>query len=177
MQLLYEVESILRAAGFRTARGRDLEGTVVFEDDTILGFVAIHPSAEDMTTRWKTLQDDFLRRNAAQLRRDPLKAWNTYSVFLTDAAVDDLSFMTLDIEADVQATRKIVRGGVVTRNEVQNALAPVLPLQVAPAMRTDSADAALNEKLDEEQRALFEMASDRDISDVRIVTWLLEVVR
>jgi hypothetical protein len=71
MQLLYDVETVLRGAGFRTARAHDVEDTITFEDETILGFTTVYASAEDIVANWRMQQDRFLRKNASQLRRDP----------------------------------------------------------------------------------------------------------
>jgi hypothetical protein len=177
MQLLHEVESTLRSAGFRTARDRNLTGIVVFEDDTILGFVAVYDTADGIVSNWRVLQDEFLKRNAVHLRRDPQKAWNTYSIFLTDDEVDQLASAALEVEADVHATRKILRGGVATKGDVQSALAPILPLALVGGAQVESVDEALDHKLDEDQRTLFKFLSEREVPEPRIVSWLLEVTR
>jgi hypothetical protein len=173
MQLLYEAESILRSSGFRIARAGALGDTVIFEDETVIGFVAIHLSGEEIVARWRDQQDLFLRTNAAQLRRDPSKAWNVYAVFLTAAPVDERAWEMLGIETDVNATRKIVRGGIITRADAVQALAPILPLAIDTiGAGGQSADAALLAKLGPEERELFERMSATNVDEQRVVNWL-----
>lgn len=174
MQLLYEVDAILRAAAFRTARPSAVRDTVVFEDDTILGFVAVHAGAEELIARWKDQQDTFLRNHAASLRRDPSKAWNTYSVFLTAAPVDQNAWEMLGIESDVTATRKIVRGGIITAGDVRDALGPILPLVAGRSSGETSVDALLAEKLSQEESTLFQLVRDRTGDERRLVNWIVE---
>lgn len=173
MQLLYEAEAVLRAAAFRTTRAPATDDTIVFEDDTILGFVAVHPGVEEMVARWRGQQDAFLRSNAANLRRDPSKAWNAYSIFLTAAPVDQNAWEMLGIEADVAATRKIVRGGIITPPDVRDALAPVLPLAANRGAATN-VDTLLFEKLTPDEAALFDLVRDRTADERRVVAWIVE---
>ncbi len=176
MQLLYEVEAVLQAAGFRIARTPEARGEfadrVLFEDDTLLGFVVVLPSVSDVVARWRNTQDDFLRTHAANLRRDPLKAWTTYSVFLTAEPVEDASAL-LEIEADVAATRKIVRGGILTQVDVRAALAPLLPLAGASGM-SDSVESALSAKLSNDEGKLFELVREPTGAELRVMAWLTE---
>jgi hypothetical protein len=174
VQLIYEGDSILKAAGYRTARSLEVEEVLVFEDDTVLGFVAVYSDSQSLVESWQRHQDAFLRRHAPQLRRDPSKAWNTYSVFLTGAPVDQTAWTMMDIEADVHATRKIVRGGIITRDDVAQALAPLLPLSLPLGTAERNADAVLKEKLSDQEAALFELVNNRDLEDVKITAWLME---
>jgi hypothetical protein len=174
MQLLHEAESLLRAAGFRTARAPTMEDSIVFEDETVLGFVAVHAGIADMIAQWKAQQDAFLRTHAAGLRRDPSKAWNTYSVFLTAAPVDQAAWEMLGIESDVAATRKIIRGGLITRADVREALAPLLPLVAGHTTAESSVDALLAEKLGQDERALFNLVRERSTDDRQVVDWIIE---
>jgi hypothetical protein len=174
MQLLYEVETVLRSAGFRTVRPDGVDDRIEFEDNTILGFVAVHVGADEMVARWREQQDGFLRTHAAGLRRDPSKAWNTYAVFLTATPVGHSAWELLGIESDVAATRKIVRGGIITPADVRDALGPVLPLALGGAGRSGDVDALFNEKLTAEEATLFELVRDPGVDDRRLVTWLVE---
>lgn len=176
MQLIYEVEAVLQAAGFRVARTPEarvgLADRVLFEDDTLLGFVVVLPSVADVVAQWRNAQDDFLRAQATNLRRDPLKAWTTYSVFLTAAPVEDATAL-LEIEADVAATRKIVRGGILTPADVRTALAPLLPLAGAGGT-PDSVESALSAKLSDDEGKLFELVREPAGAELRVMTWLAE---
>jgi hypothetical protein len=174
MQLLHEAEAVLKAAGYRTARNLEDAASVIFEDATLLGFVSVHDSAQDIIDSWRERQDRFLRRNAAQLRKDPSKAWSIYSAFLTAELVDEHAWSLLGIEADIHATRKIVRGGIITRADIYGALAPLLPLGVRVLPERESADRLLEAKLTNEERQLFELMSTSGADDQRLVAWLVE---
>lgn len=174
MQLLYEVDAVLRAAEFRTVRPAETPDTVVFEDDTILGFVAVYAGVEELITQWKNQQDGFLRGNAARLRRDPSKAWNTYSVFLTAAPVDQSAWETLGIESDMTATRKIVRGGIITVHDVRDALGPILPLVAGRTTSGERVDALLKEKLTRDEAVLFDLVRDQTADEHRVANWAVE---
>jgi hypothetical protein len=177
MDLLYTAESVLRQAGFRTARKPDHPDVILFEDDTVLGLLAVHASAEDLVTTWREQQDHFLRANASRLRRDPQKAWNTYSVFLTQAPLESVASDVLGVEADVHATRKIVKGQMLTTLDVQEALAPLLPLAIQSTAFSTTGDATVLDKLESPQREFFQLVSNRKVADDKIVAWLLKATR
>lgn len=176
MQLIYEVESALQVAGFRVARAPEARGAldsrVLFEDETLLGFAAVLPSEQDILAKWRGAQDEFLRANAKNLRRDPLKAWTTYAVFLTADPVEDAAPL-LAIEADVAATRKIVRAGILTAADVRAALAPLLPLAGARGA-PENVESALSDKLSDEEGKLFELVRDPSGAELRVMAWLAE---
>lgn len=174
MQLLYEVKTVLRSAGFRVAQGDGGEDQLEFEDDTILGFVGVHASVTDLVTRWREQQDTFLRTHAAKLRRDPSKAWNAYAILLTDAPVEDEGWKLLGVESDLAATRKIVRGGIITSEDLRAALAPVLPLAAVAGVGEASTEASFAERLGAEESTLFALIRDKNVDDRGVVTWLLE---
>jgi hypothetical protein len=177
MQILHEVEAVLRGAGFRTARTIDEADSLTFEDDSVLGFAAVHAGVRDIIEQWQGQQDRFLRKNAALLRRDPSKAWSTYSIFLTADLVDQHAWEMLGIEADVHATRKIVRGALITRADVLVALGPILPLSVITAGQPKGADELLAEKLAAEERTLFQLMSELPLDESRITSWLIAGAR
>jgi hypothetical protein len=81
----------------------------------------------------------------------------------------------LGIESDVNATRKIVRGGIITRGDAIQALAPILPLAIGPHGQGEaSADSVLREKLGPDERLLFELMSTPSFDEQQIITWLTE---
>lgn len=175
MAILREAEALLRAANFdaQTAIG-DAE-TLQFEDANLLGFVAVHNTIADLLRSWQAQQDEFLRRNAVSLRRDPSKAWNIYAVFLTgDRASGDAAARLLSIEEDFRATRKIAQANVVSRADVQRALAPLLPLSSAGVVQSLDPDRALRDRLDAGERRLFDMIRRSEMEEPQIIAALLE---
>lgn len=174
MQLIYGVESVLRDAGFRTSRASDARELITFEDDTLLGIAVVYASAESLVEQWQADQDAFLRANAAMLRRDRAKAWNTYAIFLTAAHADRAASQLLEIESDVVATRKIARAGIVTPADVRGALSPVLPLVQAGGQHVAGVEASMAEKLDADERRMFDLVREHAGDARRVVTWLVD---
>jgi hypothetical protein len=129
LNLLGECRTLLEQAGYRTTPGTDAE-TCYFEDDSIVGAVLIYDDVTTLLERWERRQDAFLTQNARPLRQDPLKAWNIYTVHLTQTRADESDYTRLfNIEHDFRGTRKIARAGVVIVSDVNDALLPLMPLQ------------------------------------------------
>jgi hypothetical protein len=177
MQLIYGVDAALRAAGFRTARAPNARELITFEDDTVLGMVAVYASAEALVEQWRAEQDAFLRENAAMLRRDPAKAWNAYAIFLTAAPAERTASQLLEIESDVVATRKIARAGILTEADVLAALAPVLPLRLAGGHTAAGVEASMANNLEADERRLFDLVREHEGDARRVVTWLVDSVQ
>ena len=74
MNLQGEARRILEKAGYRVF-SRDSD-TLQFEDETLLGFVSVCQSGEQIITRWRELQSEFLQKNSAPLRSSGLKSWS-----------------------------------------------------------------------------------------------------
>lgn len=175
MQLLHEAESVLRNAAFKTAHDRHHENVVAFEDDVVVGFVAIHNDVGSIIERWRKQQDDFLARNATFLRRDPRKAWNVYSVFLTEAPSAERGWDLFSIEADFNGTRKIARCGLLNRSDVVRALSSILPLAGIEGRRADPGVKALVQgRLSREEQQLFDLLSVEKVNEATLTAWLSE---
>jgi hypothetical protein len=128
MNLVYETQQILEHAGY-SIRSTDSEETFDFEDETLYGFVKIYGSVEAIMATWEQQQDTFLKRHASNIRANPPKAWNAYSVFLTASdATSEARVSLCKIEDDFRGTRKIARSNLTTLDDVQQALYPLLPL-------------------------------------------------
>ncbi len=129
MMLLEESRSILEAAGYKTklSNNRDI---FYFEDNCLMGFTAIYDSAEALISRWEINQDDFLSENSQRFRIDPYKAWNIYSIHLTDGDANENELISLNkIEEDFRGTRKITVSGIKIKNEIKQTLFPLIPIQ------------------------------------------------
>jgi hypothetical protein len=141
-----DVESVLEQAGFRCRISSYDPSVLWFEDDSILGFVGIFDTAEEMVKSWSNKQATFIQRNAAALRRSNLKAWNCYAILLCAEQVNlEGRQLFAEIEGDLSLTRKIVAEGISTQRDLQRALLPILPIQ-------NRALVAASESLDLESR-------------------------
>ena len=129
-RLVDDVRTVLEAEGFTTLSLRPDTSVLYFEDSTIMGHVHIFTSPNDLVRTWEPLQDDFLQRNASRLLLDQTKAWNLYTILLATEPAPPASVGTLfSIEDDFRGTRKIARAGVITKGDIEAALAPILPLR------------------------------------------------
>jgi hypothetical protein len=147
MNLSELVRAALQRAGYRCAGTQD--GDVVFEDDTLLGFVSVQGSARDILGNWRAKQEDFLRSHATPLRKDAGKAWNVYSVFLApNACAPEEAAALLEVEEDFVGTRKLARAGIETEDDVSEALYPLLPIENSVALAEGDALVRVRARLD-----------------------------
>lgn len=92
-------------------------------------------SASQLIERWKSVETDFLVRNAQHLRTAGEKAWNVYVVLLVTEVPDpSIARQVHWVEEDLERTRKITACGVSTREALQAALLPLLPIQHRPTI-------------------------------------------
>jgi hypothetical protein len=88
-----------------------------------------------MVEGWRETEATMLARYAAQFRAAGDKAWNVYSVFITEARASEGERREVRwIEEDLERTRKITGTSVVTREEVVKALLPLLPIVAKPLL-------------------------------------------
>jgi len=130
----------LAGSGYAVATADDQDGPVVlFENDSILGFVLGFPDAAILLERWEPTSQRVLQSAQLALRRAERKAWNAYLVLLAETAGDyGQNIMLGAIEEDLVGTRKIARAGIVDVEDVRAALLPLLAIQNAP--RLDAVD-------------------------------------
>jgi len=170
--ILDEVRSLLEAAGYATRAERPDDPALYFEDECLLGFVRVFDDSESLVSGWKAEQETFLRQNASTLRKDPVKAWNLYAVFLTRGPASLASSPAIvAIEEDFQSMRKIARAGIRTRDELAVVLGPLLPIQTGLVLVPTDVHARLLERLgpDESPRRL--LLSDTPPDEIaRLVT-------
>jgi len=138
MNLSIEARNILEKHGYLTFNFREEATSFLFEDQSLLGIVCACENVCEILNRWKTVQDSFLFRSAAQLSGDPQKAWNAYSVFLTvEKARRDQQSDLIKIEEDLRGTRKIVGHGILTHADLENSLSPLLPIRQKVLLTTE----------------------------------------
>ena len=128
--VLIDIESTLRSGGYRCTLSAYDAGMLLFEDDTIFGFVELFESPGQLLASWRDKQALFIQKNAGALRRASMKSWNCYAVFLcSEIARDADKHAIADVEEDLSLTRKLIADGVATLRDVQRALLPILPIQ------------------------------------------------
>lgn len=130
MNILFETIDILESEGYKTKQSDTSEDKAYFEDESLLGFISVHTSLQDIIATWKENQDEFLNKNAIKLRADPVKAWNIYSIFLTsDFEEKRLLEKIAEIEEDFRGSRKIIGNDIQIKNDLVRTLLPLLSIQ------------------------------------------------
>ena len=89
-----------------------------------------------------------LTKYASHLQMAGDKAWNVYCIFLSPAEASVMEQYELDrIEENQERTRKIAAGGIAGREELVEALLPVLPLQYHAIIATEDLAERLRKRL------------------------------
>jgi hypothetical protein len=170
---LIDVEEVLKDAGYRCRVASFNPELLLFEDDSILGFVNLFETVKDLLDQWRDKQRLFIQRSSSALRSSTKKSWNCYAIFLcaSPANIEQRQGLN-DIEEDLSLIRKLVSDGVSTRRDIQRALLPILPIQ----NRTTSADIAspsLGERLENWPRSAI-LVLEGDGTPVDLIELLLE---
>jgi len=148
MDITTQIEITLRDANYDTWPVTISEDSVTcFEDQTVIGFVHIFTSLSDLLDNWQLRQEKCLSRHAAALRNANTKAWNVYSVFLTEEPHGDKRVALERIEEDFSLTRKIARAGIRTDDDVKQALLSLLSIQSKPVLGKADFDERLRKGL------------------------------
>lgn len=144
---LLDVESTLAQVGYRPRIAKFDSTILLFEDESILGFVSLFETVEQLLDNWKSKQNQFVSRMAVELRRSASKSWNCYAVFLAlDEADPDQRALLSELEEDLSLTRKLVVDGLLTARDIPRALLPILPIQNRTST-TDLGSQALSSRL------------------------------
>src|SRR5262245_43079928 len=106
MDIYRQAESLLRKAGYRISQGAPSPDIVLaFEDDLVVGFLQVFDTASRLLAQWRGAERANLVRFAPQLRNSPEKAWNVYSIFLTEDGATEQELLEVDrIEEDFAST-------------------------------------------------------------------------
>jgi hypothetical protein len=143
MDIFDGTQELLTRMGFTAlrsfAKGKEI---LIFEDDSVIGFVFSYPKAQSLIADWESDSEAAVSGNQFALRRAGQKAWNTYVVFLANEQASYAEMAALAaIEEDLTGTRKIARADIRGVSDVEAALLSLLPLQSAPKL--DAVDMVL----------------------------------
>lgn len=165
--ILLDAQSILEIGGYRTLVPNPASQHLYFEDSNVLGAVFVLDSVAAIVQQWQELQDNFLQQNGQRLAFDALKAWNSYSVFLTAQASAERDASTLSvIEENFRGTRKLVRASIKSKLDAEKALAPLLPLRQFPSFTSEDVKERLASRLGEPGSALRALVSSAEAADI-----------
>jgi hypothetical protein len=170
------LQVILRDAGFTTT-SITVEGRagVCFEDDSVVGFACVFTDAAELLSNWNSVELSFLTRHSQSLRGAGDKAWNVYLVFLASQSSDSATARQVRwIEEDLNQTRKIAACGLNAREDLINALLPLLPIQSQPALETEDVTARLKRRIGFIAPRAATLALDDSIQALEVVRVLGE---
>ena len=128
MDIIVEVKSILENEGYSLYQ--ESENKLVFEDENLCGFVSLHKTIKEIFENWQIIQDEFVKNKTQRLRQDFTKAFNIYSVFLTqERSLSGSKTHIKDIQEDFRSSRKIIGYELNTSEDIRRALFPLLSIQ------------------------------------------------
>lgn len=135
-EILHSSGELLKEAGYMTEQATiGPREALVFEGDTLLGFLFAYDTVADLMKGWVADSDSAIANYQFGLRKSGIKAWNTYLVLLTPEPPDYARMVSLGaIEEDLGGTRKIARAGIRDLADLGAALLPLRPLQSAPRL-------------------------------------------
>lgn len=149
MDIQTQAEIVLRDAGHETWSSTGPAPSVTcFENQTVVGFVHVFDTAGDLIQKWESDQKAVLARHGAALRIAGLKAWNVYSIFLTNEQVSVEQQRAVErIEEDFSLARKIARTGIRTSQDVERVLLPLVGVKARPLLGDANFEVRLRSRL------------------------------
>jgi hypothetical protein len=176
-EVISTVQVVMQAANYRT---REVSGskiaTVGFEDEATMGFVSVFDAPRQMILGWRELEATMLARYATHFRAAGDKAWNVYSVFITEASASEEERREVRwIEEDLERTRKITRTGVVTRDDVVKALLPLLPIVAKPLLEPEDSKQRLLRRIEVIAPRVRDVVLDDAVSPKEVAALLRSV--
>ncbi len=150
MDIELTAEALLRDSGYSThiwiGKTRN---TLVFEDACVVGFLHIFDTATSLLEEWLPRERDILSVHALAFRAAGAKAWNVYTVLVTEElASEDVERSVSRIEENLKFTRKLARTGVRTTANLRNVLLPLLPVWSRPRVEAAHYAARLQTSLE-----------------------------
>jgi hypothetical protein len=160
------VQVVLQEAGYETWLSSVSGETVInFEDAAVMGFVCMFDDVASMLLRWRDMESGLLTAHAPALQRGGDKTWNVYCAFLCSGVPDKVQAREVRwIEEDLERTRKIAACGLANREQVVNALLPLLPIQYQPVL--DSEEFDLTQRLKKRIADIAPGAANAALDDV-----------
>lgn len=148
MDIYIQSEILLRDAQYDTWTWSGPAGPVTcFENAALMGFVHVFDTVDAILRSWEERQKTTLARHATSLRGAGTKAWNVYSLFLTENS-DALRGREIErIEEDFSLTRKIARASIKTADDVEMALLPLLSIRSKPLLGAANFETRLRTRL------------------------------
>lgn len=148
MDIYTQSEILLRDAQYDTWTWTGSAGPVTcFENAALMGFVHVFDTADALLCSWKESQQIVLARHAASLRSAGTKAWNVYSLFLTQDSDLRRGREIERIEEDFSLTRKIARTSIKTADDVEKALLSLLSIRSKPLLGASNFETRLRTRL------------------------------
>jgi hypothetical protein len=143
-------DRLLRDSGYNTQPWISSSfNALLFEDSSVLGFVFVFADAQSLLDEWRSREHELLANYSLAFRNSGDKAWNIYSVMLSeDASSPELERSVSRIEENLKFTRKIARSGVTTANGLKNALYPLLQISSRPQVEPTHYEPRLRQALE-----------------------------
>ncbi|WP_018009531.1 hypothetical protein [Sinorhizobium medicae] len=135
MDISTQAQIVLRDAKYETWTWPAPSGPVTcFESAAVMGFVYVFESAEALVTGWHDRMIATLTPYNAAFQAAGRKSWGVYSVFLTAQRAPSLARDLARIEEDIEHTRKIARTSVLTAEDVESLLLPLVGIRSQPKL-------------------------------------------
>ncbi len=172
--VLSTVQVVMQSANYRTWEIRDSRNlTIGFEDEVTMGFVSVFATPRQMIDNWRETEATLLTRFAAQFGAAGDKAWNVYSVFLTEARSSDEERREIRwIEEDLERTRKITATGLFARDDFVKALLPLLPIIAKPLLAPEDSTQRLLRRIEVISPSVRDLVLDDSISPAEVAARL-----
>jgi hypothetical protein len=173
-EVLSMVQVTMQNANYRTWDISAIKTpSVCFEDEASMGFVCAFDSPRQMIEKWRETESMLLARYAAQFRAAGDKAWNVYSVFVTEARASLEERREVRwIEEDLERTRKITATGVVAREDVVKTLLPLLPIMAKPVLAPEDSTQRLLRRIEVISPQIRDVALDASVSPAEVAARL-----
>ena len=150
MDIATQVEIVLRDAGYDTWPLADASPPVTcFENPGLIGFVHVFKSADALLSQWEVSQESVLKRHTLPLRVAGAKAWNVYSIFLTEEQAPSHQREIEGLEENFALTRKIANAAIRTPEDVERVLLPLTAVKAQPLLGASDFRARLQLRLKE----------------------------
>lgn len=133
--LLEETKRLLKESKFDVATSDTNQQYLIFESNTLIGFVIAFSTVSDLLNKWQVTADGIFEQYASAFRKAGQKAWNGYLVLVTCDLASDEDFHALqNIEEDLTQIRKIARSNIQSADDLKAALLSILPISYIPSL-------------------------------------------